>query len=300
MRDDGQAEGTEGAEQRFLDFIEVGTSDFDTLVQKASNDDLGLSIEPLRAYLDRLPSPSNCEKLCAAISDRDGVATVFHVRPERVVELGLSSWVRGCNTLGAPHPAVVKLLKSQGLDPAAVLEQETVPVYRLATVFRRFGLSGAFRLKVDTEGHDGVILEDFFAHCETFQRPHHLRFESNWLGDKDRFHRLVVRLIQCGYDIVSISTQDGASESVFDLNLKRVVNGSRYSPPIAGYYLGGYPKGYNPLAPPHEATLAGAQAWCASEGFCGVTRQDGRFEVRGGWELMKEANRSAVTTWIRM
>ena len=35
------------------DFIEIGTSDFDTLLQE-SQSEIGLSIEPLKIYLDNL------------------------------------------------------------------------------------------------------------------------------------------------------------------------------------------------------------------------------------------------------
>jgi hypothetical protein len=39
------------------DFIEIGTSDFETLLQESSG--VGLSIEPLKFYLDNLPNKDN-------------------------------------------------------------------------------------------------------------------------------------------------------------------------------------------------------------------------------------------------
>ena len=44
------------------DFIEIGTSDFDTLIQKCSDDSVGLSIEPLKSHLDRLLNKPNVKK----------------------------------------------------------------------------------------------------------------------------------------------------------------------------------------------------------------------------------------------
>ena len=37
------------------DFIEIGTSDFGTLIQSSTNE-IGISIEPLKIYLDRKES----------------------------------------------------------------------------------------------------------------------------------------------------------------------------------------------------------------------------------------------------
>lgn len=39
-----------------LDFIEIGTSNFDTLIQTCSDDAFGISIEPLNFYLNDLPN----------------------------------------------------------------------------------------------------------------------------------------------------------------------------------------------------------------------------------------------------
>ena len=46
-----------------LHFIEVGTSDFDTLIQVAKPETAGISIEPIKYYLDRLPNPPNVIKM---------------------------------------------------------------------------------------------------------------------------------------------------------------------------------------------------------------------------------------------
>ena len=46
----------------FLDFIEIGTSDFNTLIQAAGPAAHGLSIDPISLYLDRLPNRPGCKK----------------------------------------------------------------------------------------------------------------------------------------------------------------------------------------------------------------------------------------------
>jgi len=46
----------------FLDFIEIGTSDFNTLIQAAGPNTRGLSIDPISLYIDRLPNRPGCKK----------------------------------------------------------------------------------------------------------------------------------------------------------------------------------------------------------------------------------------------
>jgi hypothetical protein len=99
----------------FYDFIEIGTSDFDTLIERADDQTVGLSIEPIFAYLDRLPCPKRCAKLNAAISDHDGEAVVFFIAPEKIAELGLPEWFKGCNSVGKPHQTVASFLERLAL-----------------------------------------------------------------------------------------------------------------------------------------------------------------------------------------
>ena len=144
----------------FLDFLEIGTSDFDTLIQKASDKDVGISIDPISFYLDRLPSPSKCKKLALAISDRSGVLPVYYLHPDQIKEHGLPNWLRGCNAIGKPHPTAVRILAERGLSND-VLRTEQVRVEMLTTVLDRENVGGIYTLKVDSEGHDHIILNNF-------------------------------------------------------------------------------------------------------------------------------------------
>ena len=51
-----------------LDFVEIGTSNFETLIQLASEDSKGLSVEGLKMYQDELPDKPGVVKVNAAIS----------------------------------------------------------------------------------------------------------------------------------------------------------------------------------------------------------------------------------------
>ena len=55
-----------------FDFIEIGTSDFDTLIEDASESTRGISIEPIKYYLDRLPNKENViDAVCEIMKEYD-------------------------------------------------------------------------------------------------------------------------------------------------------------------------------------------------------------------------------------
>lgn len=50
-----------------IDFLEIGTSDVETLIESCDEDSFGISIEPLKYYLDKLPDKKNVKKLNLAV-----------------------------------------------------------------------------------------------------------------------------------------------------------------------------------------------------------------------------------------
>ena len=67
-----------------LDFIEIGTSDFQTLTQSCSPNEMGIAIEPIKYYLDRLPNKPNVIKINAAIVGDENLkeVDVYYVSDE--------------------------------------------------------------------------------------------------------------------------------------------------------------------------------------------------------------------------
>lgn len=284
----------------FLDFIEIGTSDFNTLIQAAGPAAHGLSIDPISLYLDRLPNRPGCKKINAAISNIEGSVNVYFIPPQTLAKHKLPNWLRGCNSIGAPHPTVTKQLQKTGLAQEQILVTQAVPCLRLQTVFKQHEVDGVFLLKVDTEGHDAVILNDFFSDAKPEQWPHQIIFESNKLSDSETIHRLIAKLILMGYDIVTCETGGGASDTHLRLNLNRL-KGERVSIQTAkGYYLEGYPKNYSPLTLPHENNLDSALEYANQLEAAGVTFQYGRYEVRQGRYLQHSVKDLKVQSWIRL
>ena len=152
-----------------LDFIEIGTSDFDTEIQK-NNNRSGISIDPIKYYLDKLPSKSNCLKLNVAISDYNGKAKVFYIPEEKIIKHNLCSWVKGCNSLFTYHPTVYKLCLEKGLDVETTFTSYEVDVKTLMTIILENNISKIKYLKIDTEGHDVVILKKFYEDIITHKK----------------------------------------------------------------------------------------------------------------------------------
>ena len=66
-----------------FDFIEIGTSDFDTLLE-TTTDKVGISIEPLKYYLDNLSNNDKVIKVNYAISDSDFETNIFWIHPDDI------------------------------------------------------------------------------------------------------------------------------------------------------------------------------------------------------------------------
>ncbi len=184
----------------FYDFIEIGTADFDTFIEKADDNKRGVSIDPFQIYLDELPDRKNVTKICAAISDEEGEADIHYIPQENIEKYGLPSWVKGTPRLYKRHPFVLKLLANEAednplekaIDPDKAYAKTTTKVRRLKSIVDEFNIKFIKILKIDTEGMDGRILLDYFRCCEHegYPFPLYVKYEHILLPPKERPHIL--------------------------------------------------------------------------------------------------------------
>ena len=188
--------------RQHYDFIEIGTSDFNAIINKATSSTVGLSVEPLREYLDRLPVRDNVTKVEAAVSDSDGDMEIYFIPDSVRVQHELPSWMKGTNKVGEPHPTVVRYLTKHG-KPLTLISCKTVPVLSVATLFERYHVGSIDFLKIDTEGHDAVIMRAYLDLIESAPslRAKRILFESNALICKEEYAVICSRLLACGYSI---------------------------------------------------------------------------------------------------
>ena len=185
------------------DFLEIGTSCFDTMLETAQPGETGLSVEPLKFYLDRLPDKIGCIKIPVAIStvDEFSMVEVFYI-PENVIrERNLHHGLLGCNSIGAPH---LQHRNQNLLDVVQTYKVRSVPIRWL---FETYAIESVKTLKIDTEGCDAEILLQLHNYILTdgkfSQWPKSIQFESNVLVPADQVKKVIQRYTAIGYVVVS-------------------------------------------------------------------------------------------------
>lgn len=181
------------------DFIEIGTSDFDTLIQ-GSEDQFGISIEPVKYYLDRLPNRKNVKKLHCAVSfdDIERDANVYYLKEEDIIANKLPDWLRGCNSLNKYH------YQHEQLNIKSIVSVEGVKEIPLAKILVNNNVRRIKKLKIDTEGGDCFILKNLKRYLKTKSNifyPKEIIFESNELSDPNLVNSTIKEYEALGYKL---------------------------------------------------------------------------------------------------
>lgn len=185
-------------------FIEIGTSDFSTIIQQ-ENPGIGLSIEPLKIYLDRLPDKEGVTKVNCAISDIDGVVDVYWIDPEDIAKYNLPDWLRGCNSIINPHPTAYSELSGRGL--LDIYKKTSCETICWDTLVERYNIESVDHLKIDTEGHDCIILQSILK-SKSKVLPNTIFFENNVLTNSELTDDTLKKLINAGYQLISKTPDD--------------------------------------------------------------------------------------------
>ena len=197
-----------------LDFLEIGTADFDTEIEKADNNTRGFSIEPLKIYLDNLPEKPLCKKFNCAISNEDGDATVYYISPDNIKKYNFPHYTHGCNSIDNIHPVAHWLAHENNLDVNKIVDKVVVKKYTLMNFLHAQApsVSQINYLKVDTEGHDTHIIQKFLEDCKSMNLtsllPHKIRFESNVLNTPANIQYLLKNLEENNYTLLSKTLTD--------------------------------------------------------------------------------------------
>ena len=192
------------------DFIEIGTSDFETLIQTTSGL-LGLSIEPIKLYLDRLPNNPHVIKVNSAISDKNGVTDVFWFDPNDIIEYELPQYIKGCNSIIRPHITTSSILQKENLE--FLLKQTSCEMMTWETLIKRYDVESVDTLKIDTEGHDCVILNNILD-FNGGVLPRKILFEGNELTNSKFIEKTIKRLETVGYKLIFNNNWDVIVEMI--------------------------------------------------------------------------------------
>lgn len=186
-----------------LDFLEIGTSDFNTEIQRANESTIGMCIEPVKYYLDRLPNKKNIIKVHGAMSNADGKINIHYIPVDDIKNIKFPEWFRGCNSINKPHPTVKNWFIDNNLDYEEYENIDVVNVYSFETLVNKYNINSIEFLKIDTEGHDCVILNNYIDYCEHNNKlfANKIMFESNSLSNKNDVQVIIERLKKFGYKI---------------------------------------------------------------------------------------------------
>lgn len=191
-----------------IDFIEIGTSNFDTLIEKvpddiASDAIIGYSIDILQTYLDDLPNKKNVVKCCVGITGscpKNAAISVYYIPKEIIKEKNLDDWYRGCNTIGNYHPLHIINKVSH------LVSINHVRVISLKDFYLEHNIKKCKYLKIDTEGHDVIILKEFINFLKEFgpkYYPSVIKFESNEWTDPKFVDEIIDLYTEIGYTVRS-------------------------------------------------------------------------------------------------
>lgn len=185
------------------DFIEIGSSDHDTLLDGADINVKGILIEPIKIYLDRLPNYPNVLKLNIAISpnNEEGDADIYYVPPE-VIESNphYHLTLKGCNSIGVMHSEQI----NWGLQE--YVKTLKVKLVSFPKLLEEYKVRGIKHLKIDIEGGDSELLLNFLEYLNKKTKeyyPKKITFESNRLTPKDVVDKVVMLYQQLGYKVIS-------------------------------------------------------------------------------------------------
>lgn len=182
------------------DFIAIGTSNFDTLIQFADDNTKGISVDAVKYYVDALPNKQNCKKINVGVSNINSVADVYYI-PETVIERhNLPEWFKGCNCINNYHPLHIRHNVSH------LCEINKVNIITTYELFYQNSVRNVKYLKIDTEGHDITILNALFVYIKFLPKifyPNKIMFETNEHNVPREVTKLIQLYCSIGYRVES-------------------------------------------------------------------------------------------------
>jgi len=182
------------------DFIEIGTSNFDTLIQSADDNTVGISVDAVKYYIDKLPDKLNCKKINVGISNINSTLDVYYI-PENIIEQNnLPYWFKGCNCINNYHPLHIHHNVSH------LCKIDKVNVITTDELFYQNNVRNVKYLKIDTEGHDTIILKQLFLYIKYLPivcYPNKILYETNEHSISKEVDEVIQLYCSIGYKLES-------------------------------------------------------------------------------------------------
>lgn len=181
-----------------LDFLEIGTCDYDSVVQTTFKNAIGIVVEPIKEYLDNLPDLPNVKKVNLAISPdgSEGNVDMYFLSNQAVIDNSIEPWLKGCASLNKCH----EVLRYKGLSQ--FVEKKEVQQITISRLLEENCVRGIKHLKIDAEGCDCYILWQLLDYLEGKDKeyyPEKITFESNFLTKRRDILITLGKFIQKNY-----------------------------------------------------------------------------------------------------
>jgi len=167
-------------------FIEIGSCDFDTNIDLITTGSWkGVMCEPAELYRNNLETlvkdnryRSNLEILPYAISDYDGEILFGEAQDSSEGSRSLGSWRRGISSILEENHKGERLFDLAN-NKQFLAKEYRVPCWTLDTLIKFTGYKHIDYLKIDTEGHEMNILENYSWNI----KPSLIKLEHSHIDD---------------------------------------------------------------------------------------------------------------------
>jgi len=202
------------------DFVEIGTAIFGTLIENASDSDVGISVEPIKEYLEQIPSKKKVTKVHAAITNKKEAETIklYYIPLQTLSEHKIAGWMAGCNSVNKPHDFHLAYpfdhepgywldhpqlpIQGRNLVAEGLVKCIDAPLMTFVELGQKYDIGHVGFLKIDTEGHDPYILMsviEYYQQIGNQYLPKKIQFEKNRHSDKELAKFITEELQKLGY-----------------------------------------------------------------------------------------------------
>ena len=175
-------------------FLEIGVCDFDY-----SNDNLSFLIEPVETYFNRIITKGKKINCAVTHNKTSNYCDIYYIPIEIIEKHNLPNWLRGCNSINTPH------FQHKKEEYKNYVVKNTIKLINVNELFELYNFKNLESIKIDTEGHDCIImmgLYDFYnKNMNTHKLPKTIKFESNHLSVKEDVDNIISNFVNIGYKV---------------------------------------------------------------------------------------------------
>jgi hypothetical protein len=176
-------------------FVDIGTSHFSTSIDIYGTEIDGVLVEPIKKYLDVIPASEKIIKANYAISNFDGEGFINADVPNEEIYYASESKMKELkNTNPNEHSKIGRHGWGSLTNPANLQKNHLLcKLITFYTLCKLYDIQEVEFIKIDTEGHDHIILEQIYNMIKQKKLivTDKIKFEYNYLSNKEKLNDLI-------------------------------------------------------------------------------------------------------------